>query len=436
MGNNNISFIATGDSFITRSAPQNINFKELSELIQQHDVKLTNLETTIRKDEGFPAAQSGGTWAYASPNVLNTLSSYGFNSISLANNHILDYSYEGLAATEKYVNEAGFIYCGAGHNLYEASKPKYLETINGRIALIGVTSTFHESWIAGEQRIDCKGRPGINPLRYDVVHKIHNNKMKILKEIANITEINAEINIAVKNGNLINIIPDDYFPFGEYDFITINNEEEEGSITKCHTTDISRIYKSISEASRQSDYVILNVHSHEMKGESENKPADFLVEFGKGCIDQGAHAIICHGPHIIRGIEIYKNRPILYGLGNFIFQNETIETLPSDFYSSLNLDYSHSTADLLDKKNKNNTTSFGAKRKFWDSFLPSWKMKNGKLQEMTLYPISLEWELPRYKRGWPKLVQNTDILKKVNDLSAPYGVHIDIQSNGIGKLIW
>jgi hypothetical protein len=35
-------------------------------------------------------------------------------------------------------------------------------------------------------------------------------------------------------------------------------------------------------------------------------------------IDAGADAVIGHGPHVLRGIEFYRNKPIVYSLGNFL----------------------------------------------------------------------------------------------------------------------
>lgn len=46
---------------------------------------------------------------------------------------------------------------------------------------------------------------------------------------------------------------------------------------------------------------------------------------------------IGHGAHVLRGIEIYRDKPIFYSLGNFIAQNETIKHLPSDIYEKLKL---------------------------------------------------------------------------------------------------
>jgi hypothetical protein len=35
-------------------------------------------------------------------------------------------------------------------------------------------------------------------------------------------------------------------------------------------------------------------------------------------IDAGADAVVGHGPHVLRGIEFYRGRPIAYSLGNFL----------------------------------------------------------------------------------------------------------------------
>lgn len=436
MSNSTVSFVATGDSFITRISPGHLSLEQLVPFIHKHDVRFTNLETTIRIEEGFPAAQSGGTWASATPEVLQHLQSYGFNILSIANNHMLDYSYGGLAATEQYISALNLLYCGAGSTLHTASQPKYLETPQGRIAVIGVTSTFHESAIAGESRSDCKGRPGINPLRYNTVHQISPAHMKQLKELTAVTAINAEINIAMQHGHLLDQLPDSFFMFGEYDFVEIDDPAQQGTFTTCNPIDTKRIYQSIHEAKRQADYVILSVHSHEMKNENENEPADFLKEFCRGCIDEGAHAMICHGPHHIRGIEIYQERPIFYGLGNFIFQNETVASAPADFYNHLNLNHTHNIADLMDKKSKNGTSSFGANLKFWQSFIPSWTMDNGKLIDLSIHPISLGHELPRYRRGCPTFSDQTSIIEQLNILSSSYHIHFETQPDGTGKLTY
>jgi poly-gamma-glutamate synthesis protein (capsule biosynthesis protein) len=48
--------------------------------------------------------------------------------------------------------------------------------------------------------------------------------------------------------------------------------------------------------------------------------SDWVAGYARACIDAGAGAFVSHGLPLIRPIEIYRNRPIFYGLANFIFQ--------------------------------------------------------------------------------------------------------------------
>jgi poly-gamma-glutamate synthesis protein (capsule biosynthesis protein) len=420
-----ISFVATGDSFITSKLSLNGNeqFDIIRELINKSEVRFTNLEVTVHNHEGYPSAFSGGTWAIAPPKILKDIEYFGFNIVNIANNHTLDYSHNGLEATENYLKEYDFIYAGAGNNMASASDPKYLNCTSGRIGFIAATSTFHESWIAGEQRRDMMGRPGINPLRHEALHVVSKEKMQQLKKIAQTVDINAMNNLNFKEGFEVE---GEGFTFGKYKFI---EGDEEGLITKPDKKDMKRILKAIHDAKRQSDEVVISIHSHEMKGEDKSVPADFLREFARACIDQGAGAVIGHGPHILRGIEIYKNRPIFYSLGNFIFQNDLVSNLPSDFYEKYNLDEKSNVADAIDARSKNNTVGLGANPKVWESVIANWSIEDGKLKEIYLHPISLGYKEERYRRGLPKLDNNIEVIHKLSELSKPFGTAIELEGN-------
>lgn len=424
-------FAATGDSFITRPYPNHNDesFCEIQSIIRQAEARFTNLEVTIHDPENFPSAVSGGTWATAPASVLQDIKHYGFNLIAWANNHTLDYSYGGLEVTKRYLDKNKFVHAGVGNNLAEASAPKYLECRSGRVALISITSTFHECWAAGDQRPDVKGRPGVNPLRFETNHVITEEMLEQLKKITEVVDINAENKLAVKEGFLTEN-DNDTVKFGQYQFA---RGPKTGTFTKTIKKDFERIEKTINEALRQADYVLISIHSHEMEGDSKDQPAEFLTTFAKDCIDTGAHAVIGHGPHFLRGIEIYKNRPIFYSLGDFIFQNETVPALPADFYEKYGLDHTHTLADALDVRSDNNTKGLGTNPYVWESVIPLWSMENGELTDLTLYPIELGYELPRYRRGWPVLSKNRKILERLNKLSLPFGTDIEIDGY-VGKI--
>ena len=426
-----ISFVATGDSFITRRLPtlDSATFKDLSRLINKGYISFTNLETTTHYNEGYPSAFSGGTWAMSSPEVLNDMKAYGFNLLAWANNHTMDYSYGGLVATKHYLNEYGFVHAGVGENLAEASAPKYIETSSGRVALISATATFHESWRAGDQRPDMHGRPGVNPLRYETTFIVSHQELEQLKEIAKNTMINAERNLSIKEGFDAEDKADS-FVFGGDHF-------KEGSKAEKVTTplhaDMKRIIDSIKGAKKQADYVLVSIHSHEMEGEDKSAPAQFLIEAARNFVDAGADSVIGHGPHVLRGIEVYKGKPIFYSLGNFIFQNDTVSALPADFYEKYNLNHHANVADALDKRSENGKKGLGVNKNVWESVIVNWEMENGKLKEIKLMPIQLGYGLSRYQRGCPVLSKEEEILKRLQRLSKPFGTKINIK-DGVGSI--
>lgn len=426
-----ITFSATGDSFIVRRIPGlDSHYQDLVSVIQEADVRFTNLETVIRNDEGFPSAQSGGTWASSPPEVLEDLIDYGFNMVAWANNHTLDYSYGGLESTADYLDCAGLIHAGAGENLAEAGAIRFLDLPQGRVALIAATSSFHPSWIAGAQRADGPGRPGVNPLRYSIVNHVSEEQLQELKKVAESSGINREHELRVKEGFAL-AEKEGVFRFGEHLFSV--GDGSKGQSTRAHQGDLKRIQKTIQEASRRADIVLVSIHAHESEPGHKDRPAEFLVEFARSCVDAGAHAIIGHGPHILRGIEIYRDRPIFYSLGNFIFQNESVGWQPADFYEKYHLDPELGVSEVFNARSANGTRGLGKNPKVWHSLIANWSMADGKLSELVLHPITLGYGLPAHRIGVPQLFEGKEVIEEIQQLSQPFGTSFQIENN---KAVW
>src|SRR4030042_63262 len=161
----------TGDSIINRrvSVYSEERFLSLVKIIRDADVAYTHLETLIHDYEGpelYPAAEAGWTWMRSPSYVVDELKWFGFDMVSLACNHSLDYSYGGLFSTWKVLNEGGMPHAGTGRNLGEARQPAYVDTGKGRVALISIASSFTGWARAGQSRPDLQGRPGLNQLRF------------------------------------------------------------------------------------------------------------------------------------------------------------------------------------------------------------------------------------------------------------------------------
>lgn len=99
------------------------------------------------------------------------------------------------------------------------------------------------------------------------------------------------------------------------------NELRRGPSGEPAEEDLSRILAAISEARRTSQVVIAYQHNHDWEPAMEDVPA-WQRALARRCVDAGASAFVGHGAPVLQGAEIYNGAPLLYGLGNFIFQTE------------------------------------------------------------------------------------------------------------------
>lgn len=83
-------------------------------------------------------------------------------------------------------------------------------------------------------------------------------------------------------------------------------------------------YYKIKEARQNADYVLVIVHGGH---EHYQLPSPRMVEIYRFFIDAGADAVVNHHQHCFSGYEVYNDRPIFYGLGNFCFDRENSTSL-------------------------------------------------------------------------------------------------------------
>jgi poly-gamma-glutamate synthesis protein (capsule biosynthesis protein) len=156
------------------------------------------------------------------------------------------------------------------------------------------------------------------------------------------------------------------------------------------------------------------------------------VEFAHWTIDQGCALFVGHGPHFLRGIEIYQNRPIFYSLGNFIFQNESVLWLPDEAYRRFKLGYDQTPGDYLDARSGSGNRAFAADPVFWQSVVAVCNYAQGDLKEVLLYPIDMGFGRPIPQRGRPVLAEGQvaqQTLKWLQDASRPFGTEISIEGD-------
>jgi poly-gamma-glutamate synthesis protein (capsule biosynthesis protein) len=92
-----------------------------------------------------------------------------------------------------------------------------------------------------------------------------------------------------------------------------------GFNTTDNPLDIQAASTTLMRAGIQTDDVIVFMHWGE---EYKDRPSQSVIDQAHWLIDHGADIVIGGHPHWVQGIEIYKNKPIVYSLGNFIFDQD------------------------------------------------------------------------------------------------------------------
>ena len=412
----------TGDSIITRklSVYEEPEYLRMIDLVREADLAFTNIEVLFHDYESYPMSTSGGTYMRAKPELVAELAWAGIDLGSLANNHAGDYGPPAMLLTQKYVREAGIVAAGVGGSLAEAREAKFVETRDGRVALISVSSTFPNHSMAGKSRDDIPPRPGLNPLRHSTTYLVTREQLDGVRETMRSLGMNP---------------PDDSDTLS---FLRNRFEVSDtpGIRTEPHAGDMAEIAAVVNNASRLAEYVIVTIHAHEGAG-SRFVPAEFLVTFARAMVDAGASVFVGHGPHVLRAVEMYKGAPILYSLGDFVFQNETLERLPWENYNNLGLDESHGLADFNARRYRNDTVGFPAMPEIWEAVIavPEWREQ--RLVGLEMHPITLNHGKPPSVRGRPMMATGALADKILDDLvrlSEPYGTRFEIE-DGVARVV-
>ena len=434
-----ISIAVGGDAMITRRmrAFNEDGFLKLKDVLHRADASVVNLEMLFHDYESS-WQWSNATYTRSDPRNLDELKWMGIDAVTTANNHSFDFSEGGFLTTLDHCREIDLPQAGGGRSIDEARAPAYIDSARGRLAVMSASSTFSDQSRAGPGRPDFRGRPGINALRHKLVHHVDREVFDALHR-ANRELGYQEAHEAYEafgfRGGEEELDPATEVEFMEKRFVL---DEQFRMETSVNQDDLGGIGKWIRGAQKQADWVMYGVHCHEsgesgeFHGHSRVSPPEFLEEFARWTIDQGCVLFAGHGPHFLRGIEIYKGRPIFYSLGNFIFQNESVLWVPDEAYRRFKLGYDQTPGDYLDARSGGGTRAFAGDPVFWQSVVAVCNYAGGDLREIVLYPIDMGYGRPIPQRGRPVLAEGPmaqQTLKWLQDVSRPYGTEITVQGD-------
>ena len=314
------SFVTVGQSLIKRDIRgySDPAFRACVDIIQAGDVSFTNLEATIQGAHGgWPTKDS--YVGVADPLVLDNLKEFGFDMLSLANNHAFDLGPPGVLSAMEETEARGFCYAGLGRDLTSASKAGFGDMDVGRVALIAVDGGPCPPYCRAKDASEkVAARPGLNPLKVNSTISLSPDEYQAMRKIHD--ELgharlwtNRRTGGPSRHGGL-------YDEYVDFFGVRLDEGDEHKLVGTMDEEDLARIVNSIREAKKEADFVVVYLHHHHWEAEWEDVPT-WHQDFAHACIDAGANAYVSHGVPMLLGLEVYKRAPIFYSLGNFIFHS-------------------------------------------------------------------------------------------------------------------
>jgi poly-gamma-glutamate synthesis protein (capsule biosynthesis protein) len=315
----------TGQSLIKHDI-RNIKapaFLAIQTLLRGTDCAFTNFEGTILgRHGGWPL--KGSFFGCSDPVVLDALRETGFSALSLSNNHAFDLGPPGVLSTLEEVDMRGFLHAGLGYNRSDACLAS--EGIIGRkrLAMVamdgGPGPDFMYAANAGghAENVDSSRpeRPGVNRLRLSQVIEVDD---PAFAQLCAIRDKVGYTGIDLTNDSQ----PDDPPLLALQDELAIGRaifkrSGRFGRSVRIDGNDIEQNLNSIAKAAGDGCLVIAYLHHHHWASDWYQVP-DWVASVAKKCIDAGAAMFLSHGAPVLQPVEIYRQRPIFYSLGNFIF---------------------------------------------------------------------------------------------------------------------
>lgn len=263
------ALILTGDINLMNVTDAAAPFARVADALKAADVLFGNLECCLYQP---PAARSlADEGFYALPASGRALVLAGFHAVGNANN--VTYGAEAIRASLDELDRLGIAHTGAGSNHAEACAPAIVEHSGLRFGFLQRTSVYwptnHEAGVH---------TPGVATLRGHTAYQLPLHKTR------------PEVPPANRPG-----VPPEILTWADPGYL-------------------ARYLDDLRALRQRADIVVASHHW----GYKEDV-LQYMTETAHAAIDAGADIVVGHGPHFALPVEIYRGKPVFYGLGNFSF---------------------------------------------------------------------------------------------------------------------
>ena len=230
------------------------------------DIRFAQVER-VYSERGSLQLHSGVAHSRVKPHFASIFTDCGYNVVSLASNHAMDWGADALLDTVALFKDKGIPTIGAGRNLQEARKPAIVEKNGVKIAFLGYCSVVQEGYAAGHDKA------GVAPLRAHTYYQSFDYQAGVPPKV----------------------------------------------VTVPYEGDLAGMVEDIAAAKKLADTVVVSLHwgIHFIP----KMIADYQVIAANAAFKAGADLILGHHAHAPKAIGVYQGKTCFYSLSNFMMSS-------------------------------------------------------------------------------------------------------------------
>ncbi|MBI4081164.1 MAG: CapA family protein [Candidatus Lambdaproteobacteria bacterium] len=218
----------------------------------------------VYSERGSLQVHSGGRHSRLKPHLASVFSDCGFDVVSVASNHAMDWGEEALLDTLDVLRARGIQTVGAGRNIEEARRPALIERKGVQVAILAYCSIVNEGYAAGP------AQAGVAPMRAHTYYEALEYQAGIPPRV----------------------------------------------VTVPHEADLAALAADIADAKRRAQVVVVSLHwgLHFIP----RAIADYQPVVARAAFAAGADLILGGHAHVPKAVAVYGGKVCLYSLSNFI----------------------------------------------------------------------------------------------------------------------